>query len=79
MTLEDSGGGDVVTAAMAHLCASVQPRLLLSGFLVGEMVTERIAAGAPTAENGVARLPVGPGLGVDVDEAALGEPLLRFE
>jgi hypothetical protein len=35
MTLEDSGGGDVVTAAMAHLSASVPPRLLLAGFLVG--------------------------------------------
>jgi L-alanine-DL-glutamate epimerase-like enolase superfamily enzyme len=79
MTLEDSGGGGVVTAAMAHLCASVPPRLLLSGFLVGDMVVERIAADAPTAANGVARLPVGAGLGVDVDEAALGEPLLRFE
>src|SRR4051794_24979770 len=79
MTLEDSGGGDVVTAAMAHLCASVPPRLLLSGFLIGEMVSERIAAGTPRAENGVARLPAGPGLGVEVDGAALGEPVLRFE
>jgi len=78
MTLEDSGGGDVVTAAMAQLSASVPPRLLLGGFLVGEMVNERIADGAPRAAGGTARLPEGPGLGVEVDEAALGEPVLRF-
>ena len=78
MTLEDSGGGDIVTAAMTHLSCSVPPRLLLSGFLVGEMVSERIAAGAPRAENGRARLPAGPGLGIEVDEAALGEPWLRL-
>ncbi|NUR75156.1 MAG: mandelate racemase/muconate lactonizing enzyme family protein [Thermoleophilia bacterium] len=77
MTLEDSGGGDVVTAATAHLSCSVQPRLLLNGFLVGEMVNERFAAGAPRAVDGRARLPAGPGLGVEVDEAALGEPVFR--
>ena len=79
MTLEDSGGGDVVTAAMAHLSCSVPPRLLLNGFLVGEMVNERIAAGAPRAVDGRARLPAGPGLGVEVNEEALGEPVLRVE
>jgi L-alanine-DL-glutamate epimerase-like enolase superfamily enzyme len=79
MTLEDSGGGDVVTAAMAHLSCSVAPRLLLNGFLVGEMVAERIAAGAPRAENGRARLPPGPGLGVEVDEARLGDPVFVAE
>jgi L-alanine-DL-glutamate epimerase-like enolase superfamily enzyme len=79
MTLEDSGGGDVVTAAMAHLSCSVPPRLLLNGFLVGEMVSERIAPGAPRAENGRARLPPGPGLGVEVDEAALGDPVFAAE
>ncbi len=79
MTLEDSGGGDVVTAAMAHLSCSVPPRLLLNGFLVGEMVSERIASGAPRAEHGRARLPAGPGLGVEVNETALGPPLLVVE
>ena len=79
MTLEDSGGGDVVTAAMAHLSCSVPPRLLLNGFLVGEMVSERIASGAPRADHGRARLPAGPGLGVEVDETALGSPLLVVE
>jgi L-alanine-DL-glutamate epimerase-like enolase superfamily enzyme len=79
VTIEDSGGGDVVTAAMTHLSASVQPRLLLNGFLAGEMVNERIAAGAPRAIDGYAQLPTGPGLGVTVDESTLGKALLTFE
>jgi L-alanine-DL-glutamate epimerase-like enolase superfamily enzyme len=79
VTIEDSGGGDIVTSALVHLSASIPPRLLMNGFLAGEMVNERIAAGAPRAIDGVAHLPEGPGLGVTVDEAALGEPLLTFE
>ena len=78
-TIEDSGGGDVVTAAVAHLSCSIPPRLLLAGYLPSEMTAERIAAGTPSAANGRARLPAGPGLGIEVDPAALGEPVLRVE
>jgi L-alanine-DL-glutamate epimerase-like enolase superfamily enzyme len=78
MTIEDSGGGDIVTAAMAHLSASIPPRLLLNGFLAGEMVQERIAADAPRNAGGEARLPIGPGLGVTVDEGALGAPVATY-
>jgi cis-L-3-hydroxyproline dehydratase len=79
MTIEDSGGGDIVTAAMTHLSASVPPRMLLNGFLAGEMVNERIAPGAPRAIDGIARVPEGTGLGITVDESVLGEPVLTFE
>ena len=79
LTIEDSGGGDVVTAAVAQLAASIPPKLLLAGYLPSEMSAERFAAGTPVAERGRARLPGGPGLGIEVDEAALGEPLLVVE
>ncbi len=79
ITIEDSGGGDVVTAATAHLACSIPPRLLLAGYLPSEMAAERIARGTPTAVDGRARLPAGPGLGIDVDESALGERVLRVE
>jgi L-alanine-DL-glutamate epimerase-like enolase superfamily enzyme len=79
ITVEDSGGGDVVTAAAMHLNCSLPPKLVLSGYLPSEMVVERFATGTPRAANGRARLPSGPGLGVDVDEAALGGAALRFE
>jgi cis-L-3-hydroxyproline dehydratase len=78
LTIEDSGGGDVVSAATAHLAASIPPKLLLAGYLPSEMAAERIAAGTPAAVDGRARLPDGPGLGIEVDEAALGDPLLTF-
>jgi len=79
MTIEDAGGGDVVTAAATHVSASVDPRFLLGGYLPSEMVAERIAVGTPSADGGVAKLPVGPGLGIDVNEAALGASVLRIE
>lgn len=78
-TIEDSGGGDVVTAAVVHLGCTIPPHLLLAGYLPSDMNAERIARGAPSAEEGSARLPEPPGLGVEVDEAALGERVLRVE
>ena len=52
LTIEDSGGGDVVTAAVAHLAASIPPKLLLAGYLPSEMSAERIARGTPVASGG---------------------------
>ncbi|MGI9113200.1 MAG: mandelate racemase/muconate lactonizing enzyme family protein [Gaiellaceae bacterium] len=79
LTIEDAGGGDIVTAASMHLGCSTDPKLLLGGYLPSEMVVERIAAGTPTASNGTARLPAAPGLGIEVDESKLGERVLRIE
>jgi L-alanine-DL-glutamate epimerase-like enolase superfamily enzyme len=79
LTIEDSGGGDVVTAATAQLAASIPPKLLLAGYLPSEMAAERIATGTPAAVDGRARIPEAPGLGIDVDEGALGRRLLVFE
>jgi cis-L-3-hydroxyproline dehydratase len=79
ITIEDSGGGDIVSAATAHLAASVPPKLLMAGYLPSEMAAERIAVGTPAAAEGRARLPEAPGLGIEVDEDALGDALLRVE
>jgi L-alanine-DL-glutamate epimerase-like enolase superfamily enzyme len=62
-----------------HMNCSLPPKLVLSGYLPSSMVVERFATGTPTAEGGRARLPVGPGLGIEVDERALGEAVFRFE
>lgn len=79
LTIEDSGGGDVVTAAVVQLGCTVPPHLLLAGYLPSEMNVERIATGAPAAEDGRTRLPESAGLGVEVDVDALGERVLRVE
>jgi len=79
VTVEDTGGGDLISTTTAHFAASIPPRLLLAGFLPGEMAAERIATGTPEPEGGRARVPTGPGLGIEVHAEALGEPLLHVE
>lgn len=75
VTMEDSGGGDVVTAAMAHLAASTPPAALLNGMLINMLVNERIAEGTPAPRAGWSEVSRRPGLGLTVDERALGAPL----
>lgn len=79
LTVEDSGGGDIVTTAALHLACSTEPKLLLGGYLPSDAVVERIATGTPVARKGTARLPASPGLGLEIDESALGERVLRVE
>lgn len=79
LTVEDSGGGDIVTTAALHLACSTEPKFLLGGYLPSEMVVERIATGTPIATGGTARLSPGAGLGIEIDESALGERVLRVE
>jgi L-alanine-DL-glutamate epimerase-like enolase superfamily enzyme len=78
VTMEDAGGGDVVTAAMAHLAASTPPPSLLNGMLISMLVTERIAEGTPVPSRGWCEVSRRPGLGITVDEKALGEPLFSI-
>ena len=60
-----------MSAATAHFAASTPPALLLAGFLPGSMAAERIATGTPEPNGGSARVPTGPGLGVEVNEEAI--------
>ncbi|MHB8695877.1 MAG: mandelate racemase/muconate lactonizing enzyme family protein [Solirubrobacteraceae bacterium] len=75
LTIEDTWGGDVVTAAVAHLAASVRPELLFTVSFMNDWTNEHIAGYEPRSQHGVGAAPRGPGLGIDVDVAALGEPL----
>lgn len=78
LTIEDSGGGDIVTAAMAHLSASTPDRYFMNGFFTGSMVNERLTEWGCRIENGVGKLPIGTGLGIEVDEASLGKPVASY-
>ena len=78
VTMEDAGGGDVVTAAMAHLAASTPPQALLNGMLINMLVNERIADGTPAPRDGWSEVSRRPGLGITVDEKALGAPLFSI-
>lgn len=76
LTIEDAWGGDIITAAIAHLAHSTPAELLFSSTDFNSYVTLSIAAGAPQRVNGRLAAPIGPGLGVTPDIGVLGPPVL---
>ncbi|MFO1035960.1 MAG: cis-3-hydroxy-L-proline dehydratase [Geminicoccaceae bacterium] len=76
MTIEDSWGGDITTAAIAHLAHSTPERFRFSATDFNSYVTVRTADGAPSRHAGSMRASERPGLGVDPLMTALGEPVV---
>ena len=76
VTIEDTWGGDLVTAAVAHLAASTHPETLFTVSFMNDWTAEHVAAHQPRSAGGIGRAPDGPGLGVSVDVAPLGSPVL---
>ena len=79
MTVEDSWGGDIVTAAIASLAHSTPPELLFSSTDFNSYVTQSIAEGAPQRQGGRLAASTAPGLGVTPRMDVLGEPVLTVE
>ncbi len=79
MTLEDSWGGDIVTAAIAHLAHSTPPELLFTATDFNSYVTVSIAEGAPKRLHGRLAAPTTPGLGVAPRMEVLGKPVVVVE
>jgi L-alanine-DL-glutamate epimerase-like enolase superfamily enzyme len=79
MTLEDSWGGDIVTAAIAHLAHSTPPEFLFTATDFNSYVTVQTADGAPRRVNGRMAAPPAPGLGITPRPEALGKPVLVVE
>jgi L-alanine-DL-glutamate epimerase-like enolase superfamily enzyme len=79
MTLEDSWGGDIVTAAIAHLAHSTPPEFLFTATDFNSYGTKSIADGAPKRVNGRMAASARPGLGVTPRFAELGEPVGRYD
>jgi cis-L-3-hydroxyproline dehydratase len=77
MTLEDSWGGDVVTAAIAHLAHSTPPEFLFTATDFNSYVTVSIAEGAPRRVNGRMAAPSAPGLGVTPRMDVLLKPVIE--
>jgi L-alanine-DL-glutamate epimerase-like enolase superfamily enzyme len=78
MIVEDSWGGDVATAAIAHAAASTPARHLFAATDFNGYVTRSFADGAPRRTGGIMRLPEGPGLGVMPRVDELGPPLFTI-
>lgn len=64
MTLEDSWGGDITTAAIAHLAHSTPEALRFTATDFNSYVTVSTAEGAPQRERGFMRAGTAPGLGI---------------
>jgi cis-L-3-hydroxyproline dehydratase len=79
LTIEDSWGGDIVTAAIAHLAHSTPPQYLFSATDFNSYVTVSNAQGAPQRAQGRLAASTAPGLGVTPRWEVLGEPVLRIE
>lgn len=76
MTLEDSWGGDVTTAAIAHLAHSTPEALRFTATDFNSYVTVSTADGAPKRDNGFMRASHEPGLGVTPRMDVLGPRLV---
>lgn len=72
MTLEDSWGGDVTTAAIAHLAHSTPEELRFTSTDFNSYVTVSTAVGAPRRDNGFMQAPREPGLGIAPRRDVLG-------
>lgn len=75
MTIEDTWGGDIVTAAIAHLAHSTPPDLLFSSTDFNSYVTVSIADGAPQRKNGRLAASTAAGLGIKPRLDVLGKPV----
>src|SRR5262245_38037 len=76
MTIEDTWGGDITTAAIAHLAHSTPTQFLFSSTDFNSYVTVSFADGAPRRTGGRLAASREPGLGVRPDLVMLGEPVL---
>ena len=78
MTLEDSWGGDIVTAAIAHLAHSTPSEFLFTATDFNSYVTVSIAEGAPRRVNGRMAAGTQPGLGITPKMDVLGKPVVEI-
>ena len=74
MTIEDSWGGDVTTAAIAHLAHSTPPEFLFTSTDFNSYVTLSTAVGAPRRVDGRMAASWAPGLGIEPRMDVLGQP-----
>ncbi len=77
MTLEDSWGGDIATAAIAHLAHSTPEAFRFTSTDFNSYVTVSVATGAPQRQNGTMQASDLPGLGVSLRQEVIGPRVLE--
>lgn len=78
LTIEDTWGGDIVTAAVAHLASGVPGESLCAVSFMNDWTTEHVAGHQPRSTGETGPVPDGPGLGIEVDLGVLGAPIATF-
>ena len=76
MTLEDSWGGDITTAAIAHLAHSTPEEFRFTSTDFNSYVTVSNADGAPQRKKGFMAASSAPGLGISPKMEVLGKPVV---
>jgi L-alanine-DL-glutamate epimerase-like enolase superfamily enzyme len=78
MTIEDTWGGDIVTAAIAHLAQSTPEEFCFSATDFNSYGSRTIADHAPQRVNGFIKAPEGAGLGIVPRIESFGAPALSI-
>lgn len=79
MTIEDSWGGDIITAAIAHLAHSTPEPMRFSATDFNSYVTVQNATGAPQREAGHMAASDSAGLGIEPNMDALGKAVAEYK
>jgi len=79
MTIKDTWGSDIATAAIAHLAHSTPPEFLFTTTDFNSYVTVNTAEGAPRRVNGRMAASTRPGLGTSPKIGVLGKPVSVIE
>jgi L-alanine-DL-glutamate epimerase-like enolase superfamily enzyme len=78
LTIEDSWGGDLTSAAVSHLGASTPPHALFAVSFMNDWTDNHVAGYQPRSMDGRGSAPTAAGLGVTVDAAVLGAPVATW-
>jgi L-alanine-DL-glutamate epimerase-like enolase superfamily enzyme len=78
MTIEDTWGGDITTAAIAHLALSTPEEFCFTATDFNSYVTRKLADGAPERVEGFMTASDRPGLGVEPLVSEFGMPVVAI-
>ena len=79
MVAEDSWGGEIVTATLAHFAASTPPELLVNTTDLHNYNTVSTGRPGPATADGCLFAPDDPGLGVEPDFDSLGPAVAVYK